>query len=73
MGNENRPLRVREAAAQLGLSQHTVRAMIARRKLGYFRLGRAIRIPAAEVQRVLAAALVPAVRERGGHQREAEL
>jgi excisionase family DNA binding protein len=58
------PLTVDEAAKALGLSRHTVRAWIASRKLAHLRLGRVIRIPAGEVERVLAAALVPAARDK---------
>jgi excisionase family DNA binding protein len=58
-----RPRTVSEAAEELGLSVHTVRAWIAGRRLGHLRLGRAIRIPAAEIRRVLEESTVPAVRE----------
>jgi excisionase family DNA binding protein len=58
-----RPRTVREAAEELGLSVHTVRAWIASRRLGHLRLGRAIRIPAAEIRRVLEESAVPAVKE----------
>ena len=58
-----RPRTVSEAAEELGLSVHTVRAWIANRKIGYLRLGRAIRIPAAEIRRVINESTVPAVRE----------
>jgi excisionase family DNA binding protein len=58
-----RPRTVREAAEELGLSVHTIRAWIASRRLGHLRLGRAIRIPAAEIRRVIEQSTVPAVRE----------
>jgi excisionase family DNA binding protein len=58
-----RPRTVQEAADELGLSAHTIRAWIASRRLGYLRLGRAIRIPAAEIRRVIEESTVPAVRE----------
>ena len=60
----NRPRTVAEAADELGLSQHTVRAWIAHRKIGYVRLGRAIRITSAEIQRVLQKNAVPADERR---------
>ncbi len=60
---DRKPLTVREAAEVLGLSEHTVRAWIARRRLGYVRLGRSVRIPGEEIQRVLDKSWVPA-RER---------
>ena len=58
-----RPRTVSEAAEELGLSVHTIRAWIASRRLGYLRLGRAIRIPAAEIRRVIETSTVPAVQE----------
>lgn len=58
-----RPRTVSEAAEELGLSVHTVRAWIASRRLGYLRLGRAIRIPASEIRRILEKSLVPAAKE----------
>ncbi len=58
-----RPRTVHEAAEELGLSVHTVRAWIASRRLGHLRLGRAIRVPASEIRRVIEKGTVPAVRE----------
>jgi excisionase family DNA binding protein len=58
-----RPRTVAEAANELGLSVHTVRSWIASRRIGHIRLGRAIRIPAAELRRVIEAGTVPAERE----------
>lgn len=58
-----RPRTVSEAAEELGLSIHTIRAWIASRRLAHLRLGRAIRIPAAEIRRVIENSTVPAVRE----------
>lgn len=58
------PRTVAEAAGELGLSVHTIRAWVAARRLAHIRLGRAIRIPAAEIRRVIEANTVPAVEER---------
>jgi excisionase family DNA binding protein len=58
-----RPRTVQEAAEELGLSVHTIRAWIANRRLSHLRLGRSIRIPAAEIARVIEESTVPAVRE----------
>lgn len=58
-----RPRTVAEAADELGLSIYTVRSWIASRRLGHLRLGRAIRIPAEELRRVIEASTVPAERE----------
>jgi excisionase family DNA binding protein len=58
-----RPRTVQEAADELGLSVHTIRAWIASRRLGHLRLGRAIRIPASEIRRIIEESTVPAVKE----------
>jgi excisionase family DNA binding protein len=58
-----RPRTVSEAADELGLSVHTIRAWIARRRLAHLRLGRAIRVPAAELRRVIEQSTVPAERK----------
>lgn len=58
-----RPRTVSEAAEELGLSVHTIRAWVASRRLAHLRLGRAIRIPAAEIRRVIENSTVPAVQE----------
>jgi excisionase family DNA binding protein len=59
-----RPRTVAEAATDLGLSVHTIRAWVAARRLAHIRLGRAIRIPAAEIRRVIERNTVPAIEER---------
>ncbi len=61
-----RPLSVREVAGALGLSESTIRSWLAQRRLGFVRLGRAIRIPVEEVERVLAQGSVPAREVRDG-------
>ena len=52
---------VREAAEELGLSPATIRAWIRQRRLGYLRLGRAVRIPASEIRRIVDRGMVPAI------------
>lgn len=64
MTKANGPRTVVQAAEELNLSRATIRAWIAQRRLGYIRLGRSVRIPAAEIQRVLEAGFVPAAPER---------
>lgn len=61
---DSQPRTVEEAAAELNLKKSTIRAWIAQRRLGHVRLGRAVRIPAAEIQRLLEAGYVPAERGR---------
>lgn len=55
-------LTVAEAAKVLNVSTHTIRAWLAQRRLTHVRLGRAIRIPAAELDRFVAGGTVPAER-----------
>ena len=62
MRTESQPRTVEQAAAELNLSKATIRAWIAQRRLGHIRLGRAIRVPVAEIQRVLQTGFVPAGR-----------
>jgi len=58
-----RPRTVGEAAEELGLSIHTIRAWVACLRLAHLQLGRAIRIPAAEIRRVIEESTVPAVQK----------
>ena len=58
------PRTVAEAARELGLSVHTIRAWVSARRLAHIRLGRAIRIPASEIRRVIERNTVPAIEER---------
>lgn len=62
MANEQ-PRTIREAATELGLSPATVRAWIRQRRVSYVKLGRAVRIPAGEINRLMERGLVPAIRE----------
>ncbi len=57
----NPPKTVPETAAALGVSVHTIRAWIAQHRLSYLKLGRAVRIPQSEIDRVLREAAVPAM------------
>lgn len=53
---------VSEAATDLNLSTSTIRAWLSQRRIGCIRLGRAIRIPASEIERLVEAGLTPARR-----------
>lgn len=53
-------LKVDEAAVALGISRHTLRSWIAKRRIGYVRLGRAVRITETEVKRVVRSGTVRA-------------
>jgi len=41
-------------AARVGVKESTVRAWLAAGKLGYVKLGRAVRVPEAEIERLIA-------------------
>ena len=64
MRTDAQPRTVGQAALELNLSRATIRAWIAQRRLGHVRLGRAIRIPVQEIQRVLEGGYVPPERGR---------
>jgi excisionase family DNA binding protein len=61
---EQQPRTVEQAAEELNLSRATIRAWIAQRRLGHVRLGRAIRIPAEEIRRILDVGYIPPSRDR---------
>jgi excisionase family DNA binding protein len=54
------PRTIRQAADELNISAHTIRAWVASRRIGHVRLGRAIRVPYGEIQRLLEQGTVPA-------------
>lgn len=58
--DSNRPLKVTDAAAALGLSVHTVRAWISKGKLTHVRLGGAIRILPSDIHEFIRISTVPA-------------
>jgi excisionase family DNA binding protein len=55
---------VEQAAADLSVSVHTIRAWIAKRRIGAVRLGRAVRVPSAEIARLIERGTIPALDER---------
>ncbi len=57
---------VQEAATMLGLSTACVRAWTYARKLGHVKLGRAVRIPLQEVERLIGEGMIPAKGPRNG-------
>jgi excisionase family DNA binding protein len=60
-------LTVDEAADELGIRPKTVRAWIGNRRIASVRVGRCVRVPAAEVKRVIESNTVPA-RNFGGRR-----
>ena len=57
-------LTVEEAAADLSLSVHTIRAWIAKRKIVFVRVGRAVRVPSTEIARLIERGTIPALEQR---------
>ena len=53
-------LKIPDAAERLGIQSSTVRNWVMKRKIGYVRVGGAIRIPLTEVERILESGWVPA-------------
>jgi excisionase family DNA binding protein len=51
---------VGESAERFGLKECTVRAWVLKRKIAYYKIGRSVRIPESEIERVLAEGFVPA-------------
>ena len=66
------PRTVREAAQELGLSVHTVRAWIAQRRIAHIRLGRAVRISSDEIIRILNDGTIPRGTSRIGRVRSSD-
>jgi excisionase family DNA binding protein len=56
------PRTVEQTAAALNLSPATIRSWIAHRRIGVVRLGRCVRVPSAEIQRLLERGYVAAER-----------
>jgi len=56
----NRLLTVSEAASALAIKPSTVRAHLLRNRLSYVKVGRAVRIPIDEIERILREGLRPA-------------
>jgi excisionase family DNA binding protein len=60
-------LRVEEAADLLAIKPSTVRAWLLRRRIGKVRVGRrAVRIPAGEVEQIIAEGIIPTREDRRG-------
>jgi excisionase family DNA binding protein len=57
-------LTVADCAGKLGLKEPTIRLWIAKRKIAHVKLGRSVRIPATEVERLIRQNTIPARQER---------
>ena len=58
--HHERMLTASEVAERLGLQPETIRSWMARRRITFSKLGRAVRIPESEVSRLIEAGSVPA-------------
>jgi len=58
---ERKLLTLKEAAVALSLSEKTLWAWRARRQIGIVHIGRSVRIPEAEIERIIAEGSVPAL------------
>jgi excisionase family DNA binding protein len=52
--------RVRDAARPLGIEEKTLRVWMASGKIGFVRLGRSVRVPLSEINRVISSGFQPA-------------
>lgn len=57
-------LTVKEVAAMFGVAEPTVRLWIGRRTVAVIRLGRSVRIPRPEVERLISENTIPALKRR---------
>lgn len=62
----SRLLKVPEAAEMLALSQKTIWQWIGERRIGVVRLGRAVRVPLSEIDRLMEEGTTPARRASQG-------
>jgi len=58
-------LTVEQAARELGLKESTIRAWLLRRKISFVKLGRCVRVPREEVDRLIKENTIPARQEHG--------
>jgi len=59
-------LTVKECAGALGLTEATIRAWIYQRRLAYVKLGRSVRIPRDQIDKLLLENMIPAARQIRG-------
>jgi len=60
MAFQSELLTVNEASCEMNLAVGTIRAWLLSRKLGYVKLGKAVRIPRTEIQRLIDQGSIPA-------------
>jgi excisionase family DNA binding protein len=62
--SDTKLLTLEQAAEQLGLKPVTVRMWASARKIARVKIGRAVRIPASEIAKIIERGLIPALPER---------
>jgi excisionase family DNA binding protein len=67
--DDDTPRTVRQCAFELNVSPFTIRTWLGQRRIGFVRLGRAIRIPVDEIRRLLDDGMVPALPVSGVRRR----
>jgi len=59
-------LTLEQAAERLGMKTVTLRMWASARKIARVKIGRSVRVPASEVERIIERGLIPALPERAG-------
>jgi excisionase family DNA binding protein len=62
--NETKLLTLEDAAERLGMKTVTLRMWASSRKIARVKIGRAVRIPASEIDKIIEHGLIPALPER---------
>jgi excisionase family DNA binding protein len=57
-------LSLKQAAEELGVSINTLRAWIYRRKIGYVKVGRSVRVSQETIQQIIDRGTIPAIEGR---------
>jgi excisionase family DNA binding protein len=61
---ESRLMSLPQAAEQLGVTVNTLRAWVYRRKIGYTKIGRSVRVSEATIQQIIDRGTMPALEDR---------
>jgi excisionase family DNA binding protein len=61
---ESRLMSLPQAAEELGITVNTLRAWVYRRKIGYVKIGRSVRVSESTIQRIIDRGTMPALEDR---------
>ena len=61
---ESRLMSLPQAAEELGVTVNTLRAWVYRRKIGYVKVGRSVRVSEATIQKIIDRGTIPALEGR---------